>query len=1031
MIETKDNDSRPYLSVRIFGKEIKALLDSGATKTILGREGMWILDRCPARLHKTSGKYVETADAMKHEIGGMVDLAITLKGRTEQLTVLVVPALKHNLILGIDFWESMNIVADFSNKEWHFTSHFRGSHNFCSTVEGIQSTEHLTEVERRTLQTLVNEFFKDEPTTLGRTDRVQHVIDTGDSPAIKQRYFPVSPAKQKLIDEELNNMLTLGVIEPSKSEWSSPIFLLDKPDGSKRFIVDFRKVNAVSKKDAYPLPRVTAILDRLRDARYISSLDIKSAYWQLPLESKSKERTAFTIPGRGLYQFVTMPFGLCGAPATWQRFVDNVLGPDLEPYVFVYLDDIILVTPTFEKHVEVLSEIFKRVREAKLTLNKEKCTFCRQELKYLGYVVSERGLHVDPDKVKSIVDLPVPRNQKEVRQFCGTASWYRRFIKDFAGRMYPLTSLLKRRSQFKWTPEADIAFQDIKACLISAPILTCPDFTHPFAISCDASGYGIGAVLSQNNDVGEVVVAYASRTLSNQEQKYSATERECLAVIFAVEKFRAYVEGTKFTVITDHYSLLWLNNLKDPVGRLARWALRLQPYDFELKHRKGQENVVPDMLSRSTPVKDEPNSEIEVVCASLEIPANITDKWYTDMLKRINEKKDEFQQWRVEGNQLWKNLGELEPLSQEATWRLVIPKEFRSKTIEECHNPPTCGHQGVLKTYKRMQQKFYWPKMRKDIASYIAKCQICQRIKYDQNKPAGMMGELRSVNAPFKMIAADLIGPLPRSLKGFKYLLVVTDTFTKYSILKPLRAATANLVSKHLEEDVFMAYGVPQYIICDNGSEFIGNPVTKLAQNYKIKVLLNASRHPQANPAERVNRDIVTMLRAYIEENHREWDKYIPQMGFALRTAHHETTKHTPAFLTFGRELTVTGAGFDILQEAEIPPLEESKGYGDKLHELKEIYKDVSRRLKEAHNRNAKRYNLRRRQEEFNEGELVLKRNYVQSDASRNFSAKLAHRFVGPFVITKKTSALIYTLADMKGNDKGNWHISDLRKYCQ
>lgn len=208
-------------------------------------------------------------------------------------------------------------------------------------------------------------------------------------------------------------------------------------------------MNAVSKKDAYPLPQVTTILDRLRDARYLSSLDIKSAYWQIELEETSKERTAFAIPGRGLNQFVTMPFGLCGAPATWQRFVDTVLGANMEPNVFVYLDHIIVVTSSFERHLEVLSEIFKRIQSAKLTLNKEKCKFCRPELKYLGYVVSAEGLRVDPEKIKAIVDIPVPRNQKEVRQFTGMALWYRRFIPNFASRMHPLTSLLRRKSKFE------------------------------------------------------------------------------------------------------------------------------------------------------------------------------------------------------------------------------------------------------------------------------------------------------------------------------------------------------------------------------------------------------------------------------------------------------------------------------------------------------------------------------------------------------------------------------------------------------
>lgn len=1025
VLESYKNDLRPYLTVRVFGKEIKALLDSGASQTLIGKDGLWILDAFPTRLHRLSGKYVETADANRHQVMGYLDLPITLQGKTENLVVLVVPTLQQNLILGIDFWDRMNIVADIHNRQWEFAK--SNAMKYCFTVEGINSEEHLLPQEREQLQEVVDAHFNSSLSTLGRTNRVKHIIDTGNVPAIKQRYYPISPARQKLVNEELDKMIELGVVEPSHSAWSSPILLVDKPDGSKRFCVDFRKVNAVSKKDAYPLPHVTSVLDRLRDARYLSSLDIKSAYWQIPLDPSSKEKTAFTIPGRGLFHFVTMPFGLCNAPATWQRFVDNVLGPELEPNVFIYLDDIIVVTSTFQKHIEILTEIFRRIREANLTLNKEKCQFCRPELRYLGYVVSEQGLRVDPDKVQAILDLPVPRSQKEVRQFCGTASWYRRFIPDFATRMYPLTSLLKKRKSFVWTQEALDAFNDIKSCLVAAPILSCPDFTKPFVIACDASGVGLGAVLSQHSEHGEVVVAYGSRSLTAQEQKYSATERECLAVIWAIERFRPYVEGTKFTVITDHYSLLWLNNLKDPQGRLARWALRLQPYDFQLIHRKGKDNVVPDLLSRSTILKDKVT---EVNHCNIVFPVELNDRWYLGMLDKVKENPLSYPQWKISENQLWKQtFSDRNLATEDLSWKLVLPKDARQQALEECHDLPTSGHTGVLKTFKRVQQQYYWPKMRKDIATYVAKCRTCQSIKYDQQKPGGMIGDHRIVKTPWKMISADLLGPFPRSTKGNKYILVVVDSFTKYTLLKPLRAATAQSVARFLEEDVFMVYGVPSYLVCDNGSEFIGQPVKRLAQDYKIKVLLNPSRHPQSNPTERANRTIVTMLRAYIGDNHRQWDSKIAQLGFALRSSFHESTGHTPNYLNFGRELPITGAGFELLREEDVPPIEDCTQHCEKLKEMRTLYEEVSKALSTSHQRNIKNYNLRRRPQEFQEGTLVWKRNYTQSDASKFYSAKLAPRFVGPFVIQKKISSLVYALVDLKGKAIGNWHVSDLKKY--
>lgn len=1030
VLEKCHNDPRPYLKVRVFGTEVKALLDSGASQSVLGKEGMWILQRFPAKLNSCPGRYVETVDASRHCVTGIVTLPITLKGRTEHLVVLVVPTLQQNLILGVDFWTCMHIVADVSNRRWEFSSQLNRS--FCFMMEGIHAKEHLSFEEKEELQKLVGQHFSRNTSGLGRTDRIKHIIDTGDAPPIKQRYFPMSPAKQKLINEELDKMLELGVVEPSNSAWSSPIFLIDKPDGTKRFTVDFRKVNQVSRKDAYPLPQVTSILDRLRDARYLSSMDIKSAYWQIPLDPASKEKTAFTIPGRGLFQFTTMPFGLANAPATWQRFVDSILGPKLEPFVFVYLDDIIIVTSTFQKHIEILNEVFKRIKEAKLTLNREKCQFCRSELRYLGYVVSERGLQVDPDKVKSILDMPIPRNQKEVRQFHGTASWYRRFIPDFSTRMYPLTCLLKKRQKFTWSPEASAAFNDIRSCLVTSPILSCPDFSRPFTISCDASSVGLGAVLSQISDSGEVVIAYASRTLSKQEQKFSATERECLAVIWAVERFRPYVEGTKFTVVTDHYSLLWLNNLKDPQGRLARWTMRLQPYDFDLVHRKGKENVVPDLLSRT--VFEAPQDKVDEVqlCYACNVE-DVKDRWYIEMLKKVANQPNNYQAWQAKGDELWKRINDRKKRCGEANaWRLVLPKDKRQQALLECHDHPTSGHQGVFKTYKRIQMNYYWPKMKKDVATYVNRCKVCQKVKYDQQGPVGLMGERRGVGAPWQMIAADLIGPFPRSLKGNKYLLVVTDTFTKLTLLKPLRAATAKLVSSYLEDDIFMTYGVPKYIICDNGSEFIGSPMKRLQDEYRVKLLFNASRHPQANPAERVNKNVVTMLRAYIGENQRQWDELVPKISFALRTAVHESTGYSPAFLNFGRELSACGDGTGLSEmDQELPTMEDFRDYSQKMKDLQKIYQDVMKKLQETHSRNARHYNLRRRPLHFQEGQLVWKKNFVQSDASRFVSAKLTPRFVGPYKVAKKISSVIYTLEDQNGKSLGNWHVSDLKRYCE
>jgi Reverse transcriptase (RNA-dependent DNA polymerase). len=451
---------------------------------------------------------------------------------------------------------------------------------------------------------------------------------------------------QAIIDREVTEMEQAGVIEPSQSPWSSPVVIVRKKDGKPRFCIDFRRINQISEKDAYPLPQVQATLDKLRGATYLSTLDLKNGYWQVPLTPESKAITAFTVPGRGLMQFRVLPFGLHSAPATFQRLLDRVLGPELEPNVFVYLDDIIIVSKTFNDHLKLIREVCQRLRHARLRLNIEKCRFCVNQLKYLGHLVDHRGIHTDPDKIDAIRTLKAPTNIREIRRFLGTVSWYRRFIKNFSRTARPLTQLLHKKAKWKWTEEEEIAFQTLKQHLITAPVLACPDFGRPFTLQTDASEYGLGAVLTQEIDHKERVIAYASRTLNNAEKNYSVTEKECLAIIWGIRKMRPYLEGYHFTVLTDHQALKWLQKIDSPTGRLARWALELQQFDFEIKYRKGSTNQVADALSRQ-PTPD----TTDELCYTL---PDTTCPWYRRIKEAVTNRPTNYPEYNIINGRLYR-----------------------------------------------------------------------------------------------------------------------------------------------------------------------------------------------------------------------------------------------------------------------------------------------------------------------------------------------------------------------------------------
>lgn len=1007
------DDERPYLDVQAFGVNFQGLLDSGASRTILGREGYKVFKHFGLSLLQSPIRSCTVADGTQCTVVGYYSVPFQVEKRIALVDVLVMPDLPHMLILGADFWRRLGIVPDLRHGQWHFSE--GPAH-----ITSLSDSAHLPSVQSDQLERIIEELFAKMPESLGCTSLVAHKILTRAEP-IKQRFYPISPALQKQVFKELDDMLAQGIVEPSTSPWSSPIVMVKKSDGSYRFCVDYRKLNKVTERDAYPLPLVTTTLDKLRDAKYLSSLDIKSAYWQVPVSEESKPLTAFTVPGRGLFQFRRMPFGLHNAPATWQRLIDRVLSP-LEQYVFVYLDDIVIVTQSFEKHVEVLQQVFQKLMEAGLTVRRDKCHFCRSELKFLGYVVDRNGLRCDPDKVSAILNIPVPKNVTEVRRFLGIVSWYRRFIPNMATLVSPITNLLRKRTPFKWSTDCDGAFQKVKEFLISSPVISCPDFERPFSIQTDASDYGLGAVLTQSYPDGEKVISFISRSLSTSERKFSTTEKECLAVLWAIERFRPYVEATHFTVVTDHFALLWLSNLKDPAGRLARWSVRLQQYDFDVVHRRGKENVVPDALSRSVPA-------VSDVSADKRFPG-FRDTWYSAMLERIAKKPLDYPKWRIQDDVLFRHMKEPYPGLEGSAfdWKIVVPKSHRQSIIQQHHDTPTAGHTGVWKTLGRLAQKYYWPKMRADVARYVRACKVCLANKPDHKGPAGLMAGRPNISRPWEFVSVDLVGPLPPSTTGYKYILSVQDYFTKFCVFFPLRSAKAKAIVQHVEDDIFLVYGVPRILWSDNGSQFVGREWQDLAKQYNVTLSRSANYHAQANPVERPHAVLRTMLASYVGDNHRSWASLLPKVACAMRTALHESTGVSPFFVNFGREMVLDGGEHlhpnlvDADGDETVNPSPRTKASA-----LLDVFKDVRRRLDKAMTRAQRVYNLRRRDVQYSVGDRVWRRNFPLSSAEKHFTAKFAPKYLGPFTVARKVSPWTYELQDGNGKLVGSWNVKDLK----
>jgi transposase InsO family protein len=476
-------------------------------------------------------------------------------------------------------------------------------------VEQLLRLEHLNpeEIEHvRSILTKHSDRFHLPNEPLGTTNATQHYIPTINEIPIHNKQYRFPPVHKEEIDKQVDELLNNNLVEYSTSPYNSPIWIVPKkPDsqGNKRWrmVIDYRGLNEKTIGDAYPLPNITDILDQLGSAKYFSIFDLASGFHQISMSPKDAHKTAFSTP-YGHYQFKRMPFGLKNAPATFQRLMDNVLSGLQGNELFVYMDDIVVYARSLREHEIKCERLMQRLRDANLQLQPDKCEFLRHEVAYLGHIIGANGVKPDPGKIKSIMHFPTPKNPKNIKQFLGLAGYYRRFIPNFSKVAKPLTDLLKKDSIFNWQLKQVEAFNSLKHSLCSNPILQYPDFTRPFILTTDASGYAIGGILSQGPVGKDLPVSYTSRILNTAEQNYSTIEKECLAIIYCINHFRPYLYGRLFTIITDHKPLIWLHSIKDPTSRLWKWKTKLAEYNYEIKYKKGSLNNNADALSRNPPV---------------------------------------------------------------------------------------------------------------------------------------------------------------------------------------------------------------------------------------------------------------------------------------------------------------------------------------------------------------------------------------------------------------------------------------------
>ncbi|MES9904503.1 MAG: reverse transcriptase domain-containing protein [Sedimenticola sp.] len=758
------------------------------------------------------------------------------------------------------------------------------------------------------------------------------------------------------------------MIEDSMSMWHSPVVLVKKPNGSFRFAIDLRKVNKVSEPMVYPLPHFQDVVDAVAtsQAHFLSNVDLQNGYWQVPLSDESKQKTAFST-SQGLFQFRRLPFGLQGSNATFQMLMTKVLKDLNWKVAIVYVDDILIFSKTFDEHLHHLEQVFTNLQQANLTLKPSKCHFAAKEVTYLGHKITDKGIKIDPANTAPISTFPQPKTVKNVRSFLGMSNYYRKFIHNYSRIAAPLNALLKKDVVFAWTDECQVSFDTLKHLLTSSPVLAFPNFETPFTLAVDASDVSIGYVLGQLDESGrEHPVAYGGRSLHEPERKWHISEKEGLALVEAIRTFRPYLASNQFTVYTDNFSISYLKNNKNKNTRLMRWSLELQEYTFDIVHKAGALNTNADALSRreypsvsgaDTPfainvMKDEEHDEIKEytfsykstsqlstvnVVETTEVddqpaPALVSDHPDLNYLQHhcpdfadiVKHKKDG---WvpddKMAAIKLVAQAYHFEivdgvlyhmfqarckgiPKSMRLVKQIAVPRCLRNDVLKSYHDSIAGGgHQGHERTFEAVRSKYYWPRMYEEIRTYVQTCQEYQQSKrpiHHQPSPLQPM----PIEDVFSRWHMDILSGFPTSRDGYKHVLLVVDSYSKWSEAIPLKTQETTEVAAALFEQIISRYGAPRSIISDRGQNFMSSLIQALCEMFQITRNYTSSYHPQTNATcERMNSTILQTLRAYLPAgDHEKWPQMLPAIMMAYRsTPATQSIQFSPFYLLFSQEM--------------------------------------------------------------------------------------------------------------------------------
>ena len=1183
------------ITVRVCGREISALIDTGATHSMMGQGLLNAVPELGQHIQPLENKVVATAiNGTKVCYDGIINLEVSIEDEVYTVPALYSTKIGYDLVLGYDFIRRNNIMFDFRkhpkllkqcqvctasditlppNSEstiWGTVDKLQSGNAMVSNSEVapqldlfvastiVEITDSTTKVpvrvlnpspisktvrkstkiaqlrlldddenlhpvgnkprahvpsnvsvplwfekmfdlrsstfspeQKRKLLDLLwdyQDIFSYPGKYLDCTDLVEFEIKLKpDARPFKARPYRSNPHVRREVRRQVEDMLQNDIIEPSTSQFGSPVLLVTKPDGTYRFCIDYRKLNAMTEIDCHPIARTDDCLESLgaSGAKYFSSLDLQSGYWQLPVHKDSRQYTAF-VTHDGLYQCKRMSFGLVNAPSVFSRLMSRVLQGLTWEVCLVYLDDVIVFSSTFEEHLNRLQLVFERFREAKLTCKPSKAMLGRQRIKFLGHYVSSKGIEPMPEKCQAVQDFPTPQKVKDIRSFLGLAGYYRKFIKDFSKIAGPLIDMTKKYERFIWSEECEKAFVTLKQKLISPPILAYPDFNKPYILQTDASDECVGMVLAQIQDGQERVIAYAGKRLSPNEKNYSVTEKEALAVIQGLKHFDPYLRGNQVSIVTDHSALVWLLSQNEPKGRIARWIAYIQQFNYTVQHKSGQKHSNADGLSRRSypdetqsdqlvtdeeilpPLTCEYNSTTPKVNASRKVRQTIKSKkakpkprpvytypdldWSVERLQEcqrrdrdVMEMIEYLQQGKLpaddkrarevlltndnyvlENDILYRLLDtkKLEVSKQVHDVRvcLIIPKELRHDVLTAAHGDLGAGHYGTQRTYTTLRLKYFWKGMYNDCKNWVLSCEPCNTRKQPVRPTRAELHPLKPVMTNERW-AMDIV-MLPLTPRGNHYILTFTEYNTRYVEAFALPNTQAVTIARILVDEICFRYGAPQELLSDLGANLTSHVVAKTCEMFNIHRITTTAYRPQTDGLiEKYHSTMMKNLSMYVNDGHTDWDLFLKGVCYSYNTSTCiDSTQFSPFYLMFGRE------PLDPLDTVLPQSKDVKEGLGETILKLQAARTIARNNVAERQDKMKERYDKSAFPRDFKTGDRVwIYFPQVLVGGTRKFFKNWS----GPYILLDQPSPLNFRVAHAHNNEalKNLVHVNRLKPF--